>query len=305
MLIRVLGSAAGGGLPQWNCGCDNCADARGDAREVEPRTQESIAVSADGRAWALVNASPDIGRQIAASSFLSPASRRDSRIRAIVLTNGDLDHCLGLFSLRESQSLVVYATARVRDGLVERNAIARTLARFEGQVRWETLGLDTPRALSGPDREPLGLTVTAVAAPGKLPLHLEGITPPGDEDNVGLLVEDEASGATLAHFPAVAAVTPRVREALAGADAVLFDGTFWSSDELIAAGVGTLRAEAMAHLPVGGENGSLQALGGSAKRRVYIHVNNTNPMLRRSSPERAAVVAAGWDVARDGMEITL
>jgi pyrroloquinoline quinone biosynthesis protein B len=306
VLIRVLGSAAGGGLPQWNCGCANCEGVRAGTIDAEPRTQESVAVSADGRSWVLLNASPDIGHQLARAPFLAPRAKRDSPIAAIVLTSGDIDHCLGLFSLRESQPFVVYATARVWRELVERNVTTRTLARFRGQVRWETLALDAERDLQGPDGVPVGLRLRAVPAPGKLPLHLEGLMDPQPEDNVGLVLRARETHKTLAYFPGVARISEGVRAAAQDADCLFFDGTFWSSDELIAAGVGTHRAEEMAHLPVGGEGGSLAQLAELALgRRIYIHVNNTNPILRASSRERAAVARGGWEVAADAMEIAL
>jgi pyrroloquinoline quinone biosynthesis protein B len=312
VLIHVLGSAAGGGFPQWNCGCPNCEGVRRGVSDFEPRTQESVAVSADGRAWALLNASPDIGRQLAASPFLAPRAPRDSPIGAIVLTSGDLDHCLGLFSLRESQPLAVYATARVLRGLVERNALARTLDRFPGHVCWRPLRLGVEEALSTPRGEGLGLAVRAVAAPGKVPLHLERLVDPDPEDNIGLTIREEKSAKWLAYFPGVGSLSPSVHEAIEGADCLFFDGTFWSSDELIAQGLATARAEEMAHLPIGGEGGSLQQLGEPRAgrrlrrlRRLFIHVNNTNPILRRHAAERTALERQGWEVARDGLEVRL
>jgi pyrroloquinoline quinone biosynthesis protein B len=304
--IRVLGSAAGGGFPQWNCGCPNCRGVRDGTARALPRTQESVAVSADGAGWVLLNASPEIRQQIESFPPLHPREARHSPIQAILLTNGDLDHCLGLFSLRESHPLVVYATERVRRGVTEGNVLYRTLERFPGQVTWRPLKPGREEELVGEGGRPSGLGVEAVAAPGKLPIHLEGRWEPDPEDNVGLRVREAATGRVLAYVPAAAAITPAVREALEGADCVFFDGTFWAEDELPALGVGDKRARAMAHLPVGGEGGSLRALAGlPARRRIYIHLNNTNPLLREDSPERAAVGAAGWEVARDGMEIEL
>lgn len=306
MRIRVLGSAAGGGFPQWNCGCPNCRGLREGRLRARARTQECVAVSADGAGWLLLNCSPEIREQVESFSGLHPRGPRDSPIAAILLTNGDLDHCLGLLSLRESHPLVVYATERVRSGFVEDNVLYRTLERFPGQVTWRTLKLGSEEAVAGPDGRPTGLLVTPLAVPGKLPIHLEQRARPSPEDNIGALVRDRATGRTLAYCSAAAGVTDDVWRALDGADAVFFDGTFWSSDELSGQGLGTKRAEDMAHLPIGGPAGSLARLDGlRAERRVYIHVNNTNPMLREDSAERAAVAAAGWDVAWDGMEVTL
>jgi len=306
MFIRVLGSAAGGGFPQWNCGCPNCRGLREGTVRAQARTQECVAVSADGAAWLLLNCSPEIRQQIEGFPGLHPRGPRDSPIAAILVTNGDLDHCLGLLSLRESHPLVVYATEPVRRGFVEDNVLYRTLERFPGQVTWRTLKLGGDEAIVGPDGRPTGLAVTPLAVPGKPPIHLEHRAPPAPEDNIGVRVREQATGRVLAYCSAAAAVTDDMRRALDGADAVFFDGTFWSSDELPALGLGTKRAEEMAHLPVGGPGGSLARLAGlRARRRVYIHINNTNPMLRDDSAERAQVDAAGWEIAGDGMEVRL
>jgi pyrroloquinoline quinone biosynthesis protein B len=306
MRIRVLGSAAGGGFPQWNCGCPNCRGLREGRVRAQARTQESVAVSADGAGWLLLNCSPEIRAQVESFPGLHPRGPRDSPIAGILLTNGDLDHCLGLLSLRESHPLVVYATESVRRGFVEDNVLYRTLERFPGQVTWRTLKLGGETEIVGLDGRGSGLAVTPLAVPGKPPIHLERQAPPGPEDNIGVWVRELASGRVLGYCSAAAGVTDEMRRALDTADAVFFDGTFWSSDELPGQGLGTKRAEDMAHVPVGGPGGSLARLAGlRAGRRVYIHVNNTNPMLRDDSAERAAVGAAGWDVAWDGMEMTL
>lgn len=306
MLIRVLGSAAGGGFPQWNCGCPNCRGVREAAIPARPRTQESVAVSADGEAWVLLNASPEIRQQIEAFSPLHPRAPRDSPIRAILLTNGDLDHCLGLLSLRESYPLTIYATERVRQGFVAGNVLYRTLERFAGQVTWRALKLGREEDLVDRDGRPTGLSAEAVAVAGKVPVHLEGLSAPDPEDNVGFRIRERATGRLLAYLSSVGGMSPAVYQAVGDAHCVFFDGTFWSSDELPTLGVGAKRAEEMAHLPVGGCGGSLAALGTlTASRRILIHVNNTNPLLRDDSPERAAVRAAGWEVAHDGMELRL
>ncbi len=306
MRIRVLGAAAGGGFPQWNCGCANCRGLRAGTLAARPRTQESVAVSADGAHWFLLNASPEIRQQIEAFPPLHPRDPRHSPIQGIVLTNGDLDHCLGLLSLRESHPLVVYATERVRRGFTEGNVLYRTLERFPGQVTWRSLKLGREEELALAGGRPSGLTVEALALPGKLPIHLEGGLAPDPEDNVGLRVRETATGRLLAYLPAVGAPAPALQAALDGAACVFFDGTFWSSDELPGQGLGGKRAEEMAHWPIGGEGGSLPVLRGlPAARRIYIHVNNTNPVLREDSAERAAVAAAGWEVAADGLELDL
>jgi pyrroloquinoline quinone biosynthesis protein B len=309
MRIRVLGAAAGGGFPQWNCACENCELARRGDPRVAPRTQDSIAFFPDGAGGdaVVVNASPDIHAQIARSSDLWPRGPRHTPIRAVVLTNGDLDHVLGLFSLRESQPLVVYATRAVIDGLAERNVVARTLARFDGQVTWRALALGEETPLFG------GLSVRAVTAPGKLPVHLVGVAQPSPEDNVALVFSSApasssssaSAGAKVAYAASAGALGAWI-SALDDCDVVFFDGTFWSSDELVRQGLGKSRAEDMAHVPVGGDAGSLARLSlPRARRRIYTHVNNTNPMLREGSAERAALARAGWELAFDGMEVSL
>jgi pyrroloquinoline quinone biosynthesis protein B len=305
MEIRVLGTAAGGGFPQWNCGCSNCRGVRAGTIDAVARTQESIAVMAADDRWVLVNASPEIRQQIESCPALHPQGPRHSPIAAIVLTNGDLDHCLGLLSLRESQPLIVYATERVRVGFSEDNALCRTLERFPGQLTWRRLVLDAPTPIDGADG-PSGLTVEAVAVPGKPPIHLERRFTPHPEDNVGLRLRDVRTGSLLAYFPAAAAITDEVRRGLADAHCVFFDGTFWSADELMREGLADRTAAAMAHLPVGGPDGSLDALAAlAAPTRLFTHLNNTQPLLRHDSRERAAILARGWDVASDGMELRL
>jgi pyrroloquinoline quinone biosynthesis protein B len=307
MRIRVLGSAAGGGFPQWNCGCPNCHGLRASTIRAKPRSQECLAVSADGENWYLLNASPDLRLQIEGFPALHPRGPRHSPIAGIVLTSGDLDHCLGLLLLRESQPLTVYATACVWRGVSRHNAFFRTLERFDGQVRWRRLDCDggeTRLVLDG--ERPSGLSIRAVAAPGKPPIHLEGIEPKHPEENIGLRVGEDATGRVLAYVSGTGAINNQVYPALEDADCVFFDGTFWSATELVDLGLGSKRAEDMAHLPIGGAGGSLAALRGlEARRRLFIHVNNTNPILREDSPEAEAVRAAGWEVAEDGMEIDL
>ena len=307
MFLRVLGSAAGGGFPQWNCACVNCGGMREGLIAASPRTEESIALSVDGEDWFLINASPKIHAQIESFSPLHPRRSRSTPIQAIVLTNGDLDHCLGLLSLRENHRLVLYATDSVRRGFTEGNVLYRTLQRFAEQVTWRTLKLDVEEPVLHAVGRPSGLTVTAVAVPGKPPIHLEGLVSSGEPElNVGLRFRQSTDGGVLAYFPAVGRITSSVLNALEGADCVLFDGTFWSSDELSAPGFLEKSAEDLAHWPVGGPEGSLSVLSKiDASRRVFIHINNTNPMLREDSHERKLVEAAGWEVAWDGMEIRL
>ena len=308
MFIRVLGSAAGGGFPQWNCGCPNCVGVRNGSITAVARTQESVAVSADGAAWFLLNASPEIRQQLESFPKLHPRAQRDTPIAGIVLTNGDLDHALGLLSLRESQPLQLYASERVRRGFTEGNVLYRTLERFEGQVTWHALDLSEPgreAELLLPGGAPSGLSMRAFSVPGKAALHLDQ-TKPDAGDNIGVLIRDLRTTKSLAYLAAAGASSPAVVAATAEADCVFFDGTFWSSTELIDLGASTRRAEDMAHWPINGPEGSLRFLQSLPRaRRVYIHINNTNPILRDDSPERAAVHAAGVEVAYDGMELTL
>jgi pyrroloquinoline quinone biosynthesis protein B len=303
MHIRVLGSAAGGGFPQWNCGCDNCSAARSGAPGVLSRTQESVAISADRETWFLLNVSPEVRAQIESCSDLHPRAPRHSPIAGLVLTNGDLDHCLGLLSLRESYPLDLYATASVERGFREGNVLFRTLQRFDGQMRFNPLELGRSRELRKRDGSASGLTIEAVPLPGKLPIHLEGRATPSAEDNIGLLIREPARGPTLGYFPAVAKLSPALSDAMTECACVFLDGTFWSSDELPRGGLGDKRAEDMAHWPLGGPEGSLEFLRRQSARRIYIHVNNTNPVLRPDSPEAQQLTAAGVELAYDGMEV--
>lgn len=302
MKVRVLGSAAGGGFPQWNCRCPVCALAwDGDAR-VTPRTQSSVAVSTDGERWFLLNASPDLKQQILANPPMQPRGRaRHSPIVGVVMTNADVDHVGGLLTLRERQPLVLYGTARVLATLAG-NPIFGVLD--ETLVERRAVTLDRPEALALPDGGVSGLTVEAFAVPGKPALWLEG-SAGSREDTIGLIVRD-AAGATLLYIPACAQVNDTVRRRAADAALLLFDGTLWRDDEMIAAGVGTKTGARMGHVSIGGDNGALAGWAGTAiARKVFIHINNTNPVLVEGSPERAAAAAAGWAVAADGQEFIL
>lgn len=266
---------------------------------MRARTQDSLAVSGDEAHWHLVNASPDVLRQIEESRVLLPQGLRHSPIRSIVLSNGDLDHVLGLFSLRESWPLAIYATSAVRRGLEDRNAIFRTLQRFAGQVVWRDLPLRREISLDG------GLALQARPAPGKLPVHLMGLCDPSPEDNVSLWFRDASTGRRAAYLGATSSAAGLTSE-LDEVDCVFFDGTFWSSDELMRLGLGGSRAEDMAHLPIGGDGGSLAALASiRTPRKIFTHVNNSNPILVEGSVERRALEEAGWEVAFDGMEVAL
>lgn len=300
MRAIVLGASAGGGFPQWNCGCPNCTAVREGRPGFVPQTQDSIAVSNDGARFAVVNASPEILAQVQKNRALWPRAARHTPIEAIVLTNGDMDHVLGLFSLRESTPFALYVTSSVLRGL-EQSAFIRTLRRFEGQLVVRTIEIGKEVALASATGEPLGLTIRAFPASGKLPVHFMGIAEPSPEDNVGLSFKD-AAGKTLAYAAAFA--TAEEGAHLEGHDVVFFDGTFWTEDELVKAGLSKAYAREMAHVPISGPTGSLAKLE-LRGRKIFTHINNTNPILDPTSDERKQVLAAGWEIAHDGMEITL
>jgi len=307
MWVRVLGSAAGGGFPQWNCACHNCHGWRQGAIQAQARTQTSIAFSADRRHWFLLHASPDIRAQIESFAPLHPKAGRETPLAGIFLTNGDLDQCLGLLSLRESQPLHLYATARVRDGFIQGNVLYRTLNRTPDQITWHALKLHAREELLPlPDGRPSGLLVTAIPVRGKVPLHLMGELPPDEEDTIALSIRDVASGRTLVYASCVAGPSPDFLRLLDSADCLFFDGTFWTDDELIALGLGQRSAREMGHWPFQGQDGSVRMLSSlRIARRILIHINNTNPILDERSHERQLVESAGIEVAYDGMEMVL
>jgi pyrroloquinoline quinone biosynthesis protein B len=290
----VLGAAAGGGFPQWNCNCEVCRLAwAGDAR-VRPRSQASLAVSADRKRWTLLNASPDLRAQIAANVALHPRGTRGSPIEAVVLTGAEIDQTAGLLSLRERSPFTLLATAA-------------TLAAVADNPMFGVLAMASRRAIAPGERVALGeLTAEFFLVPGKLPLYLEGDNPDTASEsaaNVGVELSD--GKVRLAYVPGAAAVTAAMRERLARADVILFDGTLFTDDEMIRTGTGEKTGRRMGHMPIDGDGGSLAALAGLTARRIYVHINNTNPILVDGSPARGRVEAAGWQVAWDGMEIAL
>jgi pyrroloquinoline quinone biosynthesis protein B len=301
MRVVILGSAAGGGVPQWNCGCHNCLAAR--AAGIN-RTQSSTAVSADGEQWVLLNASPDLRQQVAVRRMLWPRGLRDSPIAAVVLTDAEIDHTVGLMLLREASArLPVYAPVGITALLSDHWPLFRVLAAYAGvDARPLPDGdLVTLRDVAGRD---LGIQCTAVSVARRPPRYARD-APVGSFD-VGLRLEDRRTGGTFAYIPTAGAVDGAVRALATGVDLLCFDGTFWSDDELHAAGIDAPSARAMGHLPVGGPDGSLTALPPlGAKRTVLVHINNTNPTLDGASRERARVEAAGIEVGEDGMEFEL
>lgn len=294
----VLGAAAGGGFPQWNCRCPVCQLAWDGACCVSARTQASLAVSGDGERWTLLNAAPDLRSQIKSTSALHPrGSSRGSPIAAVILTGAEVDQVTGLLDLRERQSFELFGTAETLD-VLRSNPIFDVLAP-------DTV---TRRSIEYGDsfRLPGGLEAELFAVPGKVPLYLErGAANLSGEPGSNAGIEIRSGGARLVFAPGAAEVTPALKERLSAADVVLFDGTLFTDDEMIRTGIGAKTGRRMGHMPIDGEDGSLAALRDIGKRRIYIHLNNTNPVLVEGSPERRKVEKAGWEVATDGMEIML
>lgn len=294
--VTVLGAAAGGGLPQWNCGCRNCDLARQGI--IPAQTQSSIAVTADDTAWAIVNASPDLREQLRAAPWLHPTGLRESPIRSVLVTNGDIDHVAGLLTLREQQPFTLFATAEIQRVLAENpifDAVSRDL------VGRPVIDLDQPFALAP------GLQATLFAVPGKVPLYLEGDTVDTElegEQTVGVhLVAGDRSAF---YIPGCAALRPALKARLDGATCVFFDGTLWADDEMVVAGLSQKTGARMGHMSMSGPNGSMAAFEGlRIDRKVFVHMNNTNPVLRPDASERREAEARGWTIASDGMEITI
>jgi pyrroloquinoline quinone biosynthesis protein B len=297
--VIVLGAGAGGGFPQWNSAGRGCLLSRaGDARAL-PRSQASIAVSADSERWLLVNASPDLRQQIAATPALHPrrGTLRNSPIRAVLLTGAEVDNVAGLLHLRERQPFTLMGAPPTL-AVLDANPIFRVLA--PGVVTREAITLDEPF-------ETLGIAATAYAVPGKVPLFSEGTDDPGvseSGDAVGVALS--AGGGTLHYVPGCAMMTDALRERLSGAACVMFDGTLFVDDEMIRLRAGTKTGRRMGHMPMTGPGSTLDAFASiPVGRRIFVHVNNTNPALLSDSPERAQLASAGWEVAEDGMEIRL
>ena len=304
MQVRVLGSAAGGGFPQWNCNCVNCHGFRTGRLRAYARTQSSLALSADGQRWYLLNASPDLRQQITAAPCLWPrAVPRDTPIQAVLLTNGEIDHITGLLSLRESQPLCIYSTAQVQHWILETNAVFRGLFRAPSLSQWKVVHPGTRQDLIGIDGKQSGLSFEAIRAPGKPPAYLTGLVAESDEATIAYKVTDDTTGRVLVYLPAVKSIDSVVRSLLENCDCFFFDGTCWSDDELVRVGLSQKTSLSMGHVPISGPEGSLVQLASLQRgRKVYTHMNNTNPLLIEDAPERRSVVEAGWDVAYDGME---
>lgn len=304
MRIRILGAAAGGGYPQWNCNCESCARAwRG---EAVPQTQVSLAVTADDTHWFLLNASPDLRTQILRNPPLQPRrSGRDSPIAGAVLTNGDVDAVAGLLDLREGHKLAIYATPAVLH-VLGANSIFNVLN--AELVARRALTLDAQCELATCDGAPSGLRVTAFAVPGKPALYLEGNDIAAhlaerSENTVGLQIADAATGRAFYFIPGCASIDAALTDKLRGADLLFFDGTLWRDDEMIRAGLGAKTGRRMGHVSAG-ESIAAFADSGIA-RKIFVHINNTSPLHRPDSRECAEARAGGWEIGRDGMEVAV
>jgi pyrroloquinoline quinone biosynthesis protein B len=307
MRVKVLGSAAGGGFPQWNCACPNCRRVREGTFQGSPRTQAQLAWSSALGAWTLLNASPDLRVQIDATPELWPSynnGARHSPIRDLILTGAEVDQALGLLLLREFHCFRVHATASVRRILTEDNSMFGVLARFSGQVEWHDLPLNGPFDAAGARLE---VIPSASGFPGFVSAaRLAELNPA--EAAIGLFISGAGASACqrLAFLPSADSVSDALLERLETCDVLLFDGTFWSDDEPSHIPGITRSARQMGHLPISGPGGSLERLSTLQRpRKIFIHVNNTNPILDDHSPERGVLSDAGWEVAWDGMEITL
>ncbi len=311
MRVLVLGSGAGGGVPQWNCNCPVCRAAwDGDAR-VAPRTQSSIAVSTDGEAWCLINCSPDLRQQIISNQQMHPRDpgthgKRDTPISTVMLTNADVDHVAGLLTLREKQAFNLLATGRILD-VLSQNRIFDVLD--PKHVTRTQFALDEETEVIP------GLTVEAFAVPGKVALYLEdGADLQGSgleigavsEDTIGLKFSTGDGAKSMFYIPGCAAVPAELADRIRGAELLLFDGTVWHDDEMITRNVGQKTGHRMGHMSMAGTDGSMAAMAGLAiGRKVFVHINNTNPVLIDGTPEHEQVKAQGWELAYDGMELTL
>ena len=295
--MRVLGAAAGGGFPQWNCNCPRCQAVRDGSRPCRSRTQSSVAVSADYRRWFLLNASPDIRAQIESFPALHPRGVRESPLQAILLTDAELDHTLGLLLLREAGSLEVHATAAVHETLFKGTSLLQTLGAFTN-VEWRQVSTGTEVLLAD------GLSYRAFQVPTDKQARFG--TGKGEENVVGYRITDEHTGRALVYIPGAQQLTKSVRAQLEDCTCLLFDGTCWQDDELIQLGIAGKTSRDMGHLPISGEDDSLEQLASlPIERKIYIHINNTNPILIEDSPERRIVEDHGFEVAADGLELEI
>ncbi|HLI48893.1 MAG TPA: pyrroloquinoline quinone biosynthesis protein PqqB [Chthonomonas sp.] len=304
MHVRLLGTAAGGGFPQWNCACPNCSVARSDPDTAKPRTQSSVAVSADGENWFLLNASPDITHQIEAFPELYPRPARHTPIQGVLITNADLDHILGLFLLREHSPLVLYTTPTTRQTLTESLALERILNPYT-QLVWRLLP-HIPQPLLLSNESPSGLLIQAISLPGNPPRYGHQASKALEGHTVGLSLTDIQTSGRLLYLPDLPCWPESLTAECAHCGLLLVDGTFWDEQEMIALGFSTRTATQIGHLPISGPSGSLSHLMELHTRyKVYVHINNTNPILIPQSKQRQLVESAGCLVGEDGMEFIL
>lgn len=308
MHVVVLGSAAGGGFPQWNCNCHNCLRVRQGDSALTARQQSSIAISSDGERWLLCNASPDIRDQIAATPELNPRrGPRDTGIAEVLLMDGQIDHASGLLSLREGCPFDVWCTPNVHEDLSSGFPLFPMLEHWQGGLSWQRIGIDQEHQDARFEVPSCpGLVFTAVALTSNAPPYSPRRGSPTPGDNIGLLIEDTRDGRSLFYAPGLGLVDDETRAWLARADCVLVDGTLWHDDELQRAGVGRATGRDMGHLALAGEHGLLETLDAlpESTRRILIHINNTNPILDEGSSERAELRRHDIEVSYDGMRIT-
>jgi pyrroloquinoline quinone biosynthesis protein B len=306
MKIIVLGSAAGGGFPQWNCNCPNCSGVRRGSIKATARTQSSIAVSANGNDWVLINTSPDILAQLRATPAMQPArSERDTGIAAVMLMDAQIDHVTGLLMLREGKPLPLYCTAAVWDDLTSGLPLVHVLSHYCG-VQWHVLAPNvySVSPVEVPQLEDISFTPLMLSS--KAPPYSPHREMPQPGDNLGLIIENRKNGKKVFYAPGLGAVEPHILQAMHDADCLLVDGTFWTEDEMIRHGFSKKKAADMGHLPQSGRGGMIEVLGAiDAPRKILIHINNTNPILNEDSEERATLTRHGIEVAYDGMEIDL
>lgn len=309
MRVKILGSAAGGGFPQWNCACPNCLALRTGTFHGKARSQAQVAISADSRSWFLLGASPDLRAQIEATPELHPREGvRQSPIAGAVLANADVDHVLGLLLLRELQPLRVYATDSIRRIVTENNSMFGMLQRIPAQVLWTSFAPGTAFPLLNPTGQDSGLRCRALSLGTHFPAYVSAQRQSdlaSEEASLGLIVE-APSGKRLAYMAAVPQIDDALMKELESADVLLFDGTFWSDDELIRIQGSGQTAQQMGHVPVSSAAGSLSRLAGLRHpRKIYLHINNTNPMLDEAGPEYRQVRETGWEIAEDGWQFDL
>jgi pyrroloquinoline quinone biosynthesis protein B len=309
MQVEILGTAAGGGFPQWNCACRNCRSLRRGTFSGKARTQSQVAIRNDRASWFLLNASPDLRAQIEASSFLHPEGKvRHSPISGVVLTSADLDQSLGLLLLREWQPLQIFATSSIRKILREDNSMFSMLERSTHQARWTDIVPLAAFELASPDGQPSGITCMPIS----LATHYPGYVSAGRtaelnprEAVLGLILQS-SSGKRLGYFPSVGQVDEALLREFDSLDVLLFDGTFWTDEELIDLQHGGQTARQMGHIPVSSRGGSLDLLCKlPCRRKLFVHINNTNPMLDETGPEYRQVRERGWEIAEDGCHLEL